>query len=190
MSSQPRGAANSRNAKQQRAARAAIERKKAVLLLQKQLAQGSQNSSQNNKPNDDINSTTDREVGDSANSSAALESNNASSDLQRTEITDDMISETMLRTLVDRIESALPKRYVPAPQQQHQRSRADDHPWKRLPFLPMKRNVFWLPLKEQDRAVTISVTEELLAFMDHVKVNLLAYLFATNEDDTCNRAVV
>jgi DNA polymerase sigma len=134
---------NARNSKQLRAVRAAAERKKAVLLLQRQMLL---------KRSGNTNSITA----------------SSSSDADPPKITDDMISETMLKTLVDRIESALPKRYVPSPSQSRPHSQALC--WKHLPFLPLKRNVSWLQLKQQDRNVTVSVAEELLAFASYVKV--------------------
>ena len=85
-------------------------------------------------------------------------------------ITSDMLHESMLTSAVDRIASALERKFVPIPRPLAIEAQNSSSPWAYLPYVPLKRMVHWLAPKQQDRNSHVSLTEEILAFANYVSV--------------------
>ena len=86
-----------------------------------------------------------------------------------TDITAEMIGEKMANSGADRIHGMLPKPKPKRPQIP-QNERKNTRPWTTLPTKPLKRNVAWMTMKEQDASSTMSLSEEIQSFADYVAV--------------------
>lgn len=86
-----------------------------------------------------------------------------------TDITAAMIGEKMVNSGADRIHGMLPKPKAKRPQIP-QNERRNTRPWTTLPTKPLKRNVAWMTMKEQDSSSTMSLSEEIQSFAEYVAV--------------------
>ena len=86
-----------------------------------------------------------------------------------TEITDEMVGEKLATSCADRIHGMLPKPKPKRPMIQQQ-ERKNPRPWTLLPTKPLKRNVLWMTMKEQDASSTMSLSEEIQSFAEYVSV--------------------
>ena len=89
-------------------------------------------------------------------------------------ISKEMVDQRIERTCIDRIKSFLPKYHKPPPFSGHNNDRGRDRTievTKLLPYRPLKRNVLWMSMKEQDASSTMTLTEELESFADYVSVS-------------------
>ena len=87
----------------------------------------------------------------------------------QTDITEEMVGDTLATSCADRIHGMLPKPKPKRPQTQQQ-ERKNPRPWTLLPTKPLKRNVLWMTMKEQDASSTMSLSEEILSFANYVSV--------------------
>jgi hypothetical protein len=86
-----------------------------------------------------------------------------------TEITDEMVGEKLATSCADRIHGMLPKPKAKRPMAQ-QFEKKNPRPWTSIPTKPMKRNVLWMTMKEQDSSSTMSLSDEIRSFADYVSV--------------------
>lgn len=93
-----------------------------------------------------------------------------------TEITDEMVGEKLATSCADRIHGMLPKPKPKRPMIQQQ-ERKNPRPWTLLPTKPLKRNVLWMTMKEQDASSTMSLSEEIQSFAEYVSVRSSHFLF-------------
>ena len=92
-------------------------------------------------------------------------------------ITSDMISDKLVTSCVDRIASVLPKvRPKPNPPScsngnNNGNRRHSNQPYDvPIPYYPLKKNILWMSMKEQDASSTMSLSEEIMNFADYVSV--------------------
>lgn len=86
-----------------------------------------------------------------------------------TEITDEMVGEKLATSCADRIHGMLPKPKAKRPVAQ-QIEKKNPRPWTSIPTKPMKRNVLWMTMKEQDSSSTMSLSDEIKSFAEYVSV--------------------
>ena len=91
-----------------------------------------------------------------------------------TDITDEMVGEKLATSCADRIHGMLPKPKPKRPPYQQQEKK-HPRPWTLIPTMPLKRNVLWMTMKEQDASSTMSLSEEIQSFADYVSVRPLSY---------------
>ena len=96
-----------------------------------------------------------------------------------TAITDEMVGEKLATSCADRIHGMLPKPKPKRPPMQQQ-ERKHPRPWTLLPTKPLKRNVLWMTMKEQDASSTMSLSEEIQSFADYVSVRSIDSLLCSN----------
>jgi hypothetical protein len=87
-----------------------------------------------------------------------------------TEITQGMIDDKLASSCVDRIQGMLPKPKQKRPPTQQQGTK-NLRPWTMLPAKPLKRNVLWMTMKEQDPSSTLSLSDEIKSFADYVSLD-------------------
>lgn len=86
-----------------------------------------------------------------------------------TEITDEMVGEKLATSCADRIHGMLPKPKSKRPTLT-QPEKKIPRPWSTLPAKPLKRNVLWMAMKDQDQSSTMSLSDEIQSFADYVAV--------------------
>ena len=86
-----------------------------------------------------------------------------------TEITDEMVGEKLATSCADRIHGMLPKPKSKRPTFT-QPEKKIPRPWSTLPAKPLKRNVLWMAMKDQDQSSTMSLSDEIQSFADYVAV--------------------
>ena len=86
-----------------------------------------------------------------------------------TEITDEMVGEKIATSCADRIHGMLPKPKSKRPTLT-QPEKKIPRPWSTLPAKPLKRNVLWMAMKDQDQSSTMSLSDEIQSFADYVAV--------------------
>jgi DNA polymerase sigma len=88
-----------------------------------------------------------------------------------TEITQVMIDDKLASSCVDRIQGMLPKPKQKRPPTQQQGPK-NPRPWTALPAKPLKRNVLWMTMKEQDPSSTMSLSDEIKSFAAYVSLDV------------------
>jgi hypothetical protein len=86
-----------------------------------------------------------------------------------TEITNEMVGDLLAISCADRIHGMLPKPKPKRPVLQQQEKK-NPRPWTSLPMKPLKRNVLWMTMKEQDASSTMSLSDEIKSFAEYVSV--------------------
>lgn len=96
-------------------------------------------------------------------------------------VTDAMVNTAILTSSLDRLQSLFKKQYKPAPTQilSQQKSSQGSGSRSELPFVPLKKEVGWLKVFQQNlHAKSMSLSEELRLFAEYVWVS--ANLFKCN----------
>lgn len=93
------------------------------------------------------------------------------------DITEDMVEESIIASSIDRLASLLPRGHFRKSKIMKQDNWNSKKPWLSLPFVPTKKSISWLPLKEQDSRAAANLTLEIEKFAGYVGVSSLFILF-------------